>query len=199
MTETRHSWIEEVRLRLENPPAKRLPPPDHVRQAAVLVPLFVDAGELWTLLTVRSQDLPHHRSQIAFPGGSREPGEDHWAAALREAQEEVELDPAKALKLGTLDERQTGTGFRIIPCVAAVPNDFAPVPDKSEIDEVFRVPLSAFANPALIEDRRVLVNDRERTLRIYHVGKRQVWGLTAGVLHDLLLRLGLQPRDAVEG
>ena len=84
----RQSWIMELRARLQTPPPERLPPTalargEDARRAAVLVPLYVDAGALWVILTRRSEDLPYHRGQIAFPGGSLEQGEDPWAAALR--------------------------------------------------------------------------------------------------------------------
>lgn len=191
MSDDWSSWIQEIRRRLESPPPKRLPPPDEIRQAAVLVPLYVDAGELWTLLTRRSEDLPHHRSQIAFPGGALESEEDVWQAAVREAEEEISLPSKTALELGRLDEIETGTGFRVTPCVAAIPQQFDPEPDLQEISEVFPVPLSAFANPRMVEDRPVTINGQERILRVYHVGTRQVWGLTARVLHNLLHRLGV--------
>ena len=191
MSDDWSSWIQEIRRRLESPPPKRLPPPDEIRHAAVLVPLYVDAGELWTLLTRRSEDLPHHRSQIAFPGGALESGEDVWQAAVREAREEIGLPPEAALELGRLDEAETGTGYRITPCVAAIPHQFDPEPDLQEVTAAFPVPLSAFANPRMVEDRPVTINGQERILRVYHVGNRQVWGLTARVLHNLLHRLGV--------
>lgn len=191
MSDDWSSWIQEVRRRLESPPPKRLPPPDEIRRAAVLVPLYVDAGELWTVLTRRSEDLPHHRSQIAFPGGALESGEDVWQAAVREAREEIGLPPEAALELGRLDEAETGTGYRITPCVAAIPHQFDPEPDLQEVTAAFPVPLSAFANPRMVEDRPVTINGRERILRVYHVGNRQVWGLTARVLHNLMARLGV--------
>ena len=101
-----HSWIVELRNRLSTPPAGRLPPTDD-RQAAVLVPLYVDAGELWTVLTQRTDKLPHHKGQIAFPGGSLEAGEDPWEAAVRETEEEIGIERKKILRLGDLDEAQT--------------------------------------------------------------------------------------------
>ena len=192
MPDPRASWILEVRRRLETPPPGRLRPSE-ARHSAVLVPLYVDAGELWTLLTVRSADLPHHKSQIAFPGGSREVGEDAWTAALRETHEEVGLPPESILRLGELDEAETPSGFRIVPCVGAVPFPFETRPNESEIAEVFSVPLSAFANPRLVEDREVVIDGVARGLRIYHVGSRQVWGLTARILQNLMSRLGLEP------
>ena len=173
-----HGWIFELRNRLSSPPAKRLPTSE-ARQAAVLVPLYVEAGELWTLLTKRSETLPHHRGQIAFPGGGRETGEDPWDAALRETHEELGVDPTRIVRIGELDEASTPSGFRIVPCVGAVPFPLETEINHDEIAEVFSVPLLAFADYSLVEDRRVRIDDVERWIRVYHVGKRQVWGLTS--------------------
>lgn len=185
------SWILDIRERLANPPPQRLSPKE-ARHASVLVPLYVDAGALWTVLTQRTDELPHHKSQYAFPGGGREPGEDPWETALREAREEVGFDPSQVLRLGELDEVDTPSGFRILPCVGVVPFPFEPEINEEEIAEVFNVPLSALANPRLIEDQPVTLEGKERLLRIYHVGHRRVWGLTAVILRNLLSRLGLE-------
>jgi 8-oxo-dGTP pyrophosphatase MutT (NUDIX family) len=188
---SREGWLQELRRRLESPPPRRLPAGEG-RDAAVLVPLFVEAGEIWTLLTERSIDLPHHKGQIAFPGGGRELGEDMWQAALREAEEEVGLAPASVVRLGELDQAETPTGYRIVPCVGAIPQAFAPRIDRGEISEVFSLPLTALARPNLIEDHVVSIDGVDTSLRIYHVGRRQVWGLTARILQNLLRRLGLE-------
>jgi 8-oxo-dGTP pyrophosphatase MutT (NUDIX family) len=190
MSEAFTSWIQELRERLASPAPRRLPPSDS-RQAAVLVPLYVEAGDLWTLLTRRAESLPHHRGQVAFPGGGRETGEDLWAAALRESEEEIGLVPRTVLRLGQLDEVGSPAGFRIVPCVGAIPQGFEARPNPAEIDEVFAVPVSALANPQLVEDREVVVNGRRRTIRLYHVGRHLIWGLTARVLQNLLDRLGI--------
>jgi 8-oxo-dGTP pyrophosphatase MutT (NUDIX family) len=191
MSETPASWILQVRQRLESPPPSRLGPKE-ARQAAVLVPLYVDAGQLWTVLTRRTDDLPHHRGQIAFPGGGREIGEDAWDTALRESHEEIGLDPMRVLKLGELDEAETPSGFRIIPCVGAVAYPLETRPNDSEIAEIFSVPLLAFANVRMAEEREVSINGETRILRVYHVaGGRQVWGLTARLIQNLMERLGL--------
>lgn len=209
MAAPRHSWIAEVRERLASPPPRRsaFARPGQpggagdraeAREAAVLVPLYVTAGELWTVLTRRSDDLPSHRGQYAFPGGSREAGEDPWATALREAGEEVGILPETVLRLGELDEEEVPTGFRVVPCVGAIPAPSSepggrgePRAASAEIAEVFSLPLSAFASPRLVEDRDVTYDGERRRLRIYHVGSRQIWGLTAHVLQNLLSRLGL--------
>lgn len=184
-------WIVEVRQRLSQPAPERMKPRE-ARHAAVLVPLYVDAGELWTILTQRTAELPHHKSQYAFPGGARESGEGPWDAALREAEEEIGIEPPKVLRLGELDETETPSGFRIVPCVAAVPFPFQPVINEDEIAEVFNVPLSALANPRMAEERLVKIQGEEKVIRIYHVGNRRVWGLTARILQNLLARLGLE-------
>lgn len=185
------SWILQVRHQLASPAPRRLTPGEG-RQAAVLVPLFVDAGELWTLLTRRTESLPTHKSQIAFPGGGTEPGETPWQTALRETEEELGLDPKKILPLGELDELATPSGYRIIPCAGVLPVPFETRINPDEIAEDFRVPLSAFAHPRMVEDRRVSIDGVERTIRVYHVGSRQIWGLTARILQLLLSRLGLE-------
>ncbi len=191
MSEPR-SWIQEIRDRLASPPPRRLAVSD-LRPASVLVPLYVDAGELWTVLTKRTDHLPSHRSQIAFPGGGRELKEDPWAAALRETHEEIGFEPKAILRLGELDEGDTPAGFRVIPCVGAVPFPYKATPNAGEIAEVFSLPLSAFSNPRLVEERPVKINGVERLLLVYHIGNRQIWGLTARILQNLLVRLGLEP------
>jgi len=192
------SWITELRARLQTPPPERLPPTalargENARRAAVLVPLYVDAGALWVLLTRRAEDLPYHRGQIAFPGGSLEAGEDPWAAALRETQEEIGLDPKQVLQLGLLDEAETPTGFHVMPCVGAVPYPVETRPAAREVAEVFALPLQAIASPQMVERRSVLINGNPREITVFHVAGRQIWGVTALVLWNLLERLGMEP------
>lgn len=194
MHEAPQSWIVELRRRLESPPAVRLPAGDG-RQASVLVPLYVDAGELWTLLTRRTDEVPHHKGQIAFPGGGLELGEDHWQAALRETEEELGVERRAILPLGQLDELETPTGYRIVPCVGAVPFPLKTQVNEAEIAEVFAAPLLAFSDYRMVEDRAVRIDGVQRTIRVYHLGGRQVWGLTAVVLQKLLHRLGFEPLD----
>jgi 8-oxo-dGTP pyrophosphatase MutT (NUDIX family) len=186
------SWILQLREQLASPAPRRLPASDD-RPAAVLVPLYIETGQLWVLLTRRAADLPHHRSQIAFPGGGRELGEGIWDAALRETSEELGLDAGRILRLGELDEVTTPSGYRIVPCVGAIPWPVETEPNPTEIEEVFSVPLLSFANPRLVEERKVLLDGRERAFRIYHIGGRQVWGLTARIVHNLMARLGVEP------
>lgn len=158
----------------------------------MLVPLYVDAGQLWVVLTKRADSLSSHRGQIAFPGGGLEEGEDAWTAALRETQEEIGIEPKKVLRLGMLDASRTPSGYHIVPCVGVVPFPLETVLSKDEIDEVFPVPIVALANPQMVEDRVVTIDGVKRVLRVYHVGRRTIWGFTAKVLENLLFRLGIE-------
>ena len=194
MTETSHTWIHELRERLASPLPKRLAPGEE-RQAAVLVPLYVDAGEIWTVLTKRSDELPTHKGQVAFPGGAHEIGEDAWQAALRETEEEIGVPSEKVLKLGQLDETSSPSGFQIIPCVGAVPYPLETTANPEEISEVFSVPLLAFTETKVVEERAVRMDGVERLLRVYHVGRHQVWGLTANIVQNLLRRLDLEVNE----
>lgn len=189
------SWILELRERLASPAPRRLAPAETAerRQAAVLVPLYVEAGQLWTLLTRRAETLPQHKGQVAFPGGGLEVGEDAWAAALRESQEELGIDPSRVVPIGELDEGWTPSGFSIVPCVGAVPQNLELEINRGEIDEAFAVPLLAFADVRVVEEREVRIDGVERRLRVYHVGRHQVWGLTARIVQNLLERLGVDP------
>lgn len=185
------SWILDLRRRLADPPPKPMVMGDR-RAASVLVPLFVNAGQLWVLLTKRSEGLPQHSGQVAFPGGGVEVGEDAWAAALRETREEIGIQEKGVARLGELDDVDTFSGFRIRPCVGALAYPYEVEVNEDEIADVFEVPLMAFADVRVVEDRVVTVDGHDRMFRIYHVGKHRVWGLTAGILQNLMQRLGLE-------
>ena len=96
------------------------------------------------------------------------------------------------VRIGELDEASTPSGFQIVPCVGAVPFPLETSINEAEIAEVFAVPLLAFTDFSMVEDRLVKIDGVERTIRVYHLGKRQVWGLTARIVQNLLQRLGFE-------
>jgi 8-oxo-dGTP pyrophosphatase MutT (NUDIX family) len=154
--------------------------------AAVLVGLVDRAGGPALLLTQRTEHLRDHAGQICFPGGRIEAGDESaGAAALREAEEEIGLDPARVGIIGELPPYQTVTGFRIHPVVGWVSPPFELQPDPFEVAEVFEVPLRFVLDPG---NHRRQSYRRGPVTRGYYVLPYQgrfIWGATAGILVNL--------------
>jgi 8-oxo-dGTP pyrophosphatase MutT (NUDIX family) len=154
------------------------------RPAAVLVALTRETDPR-VLLTVRSAALPTHRGQIAFPGGSLEAGESVTAAAVREAWEEVGLNPGGITVLGELDDVFTPAGFHVTPVLARVPAQ--PVLKLSgEVAQILLPPLSELRALRPIVETRQMPDGQPAVLYRYPWQGHDIWGMTARVLHDLL-------------
>ena len=167
------------------------------RAAAVLVGLVAHGDTLDLLLTRRTAGLRTHGGQIAFPGGRMDPGDAGPAAtALREAEEEIGLDPARVTVLGYLDAYLSRTGYRIIPVVARIDPPFTLTLNPDEVVDSFEVPFAL-----LMEEASYALKTREwmgapRFFYAIDHGERTIWGVTAGilrVLHDRLRDDGLRP------
>ena len=170
-------------------PGYRLPQPRTLRPAAVLVGVMDAPGGPAVVLTKRASTLRHHPGQIAFPGGKIDAGDDGpTGAALREAREEVGLDPARVRPLGHLPAHETVTGYAVTPVLAVV-DPFDPVPEAGEVAEVFLAPLSLLADPASyrVERRRWL--GQWRAYYAVPWGPYYIWGATARILRQLADRL----------
>lgn len=157
------------------------------RAAAVLVGL-IEAGpdDQGIFLTVRATHLRQHAGQIAFPGGSIDATDDGpAAAALREAQEEVGLEPASARVLGYLPDQYVLTGFRITPVVAQLPADFTPRLATDEVQASFILPFAVLMDPATERAGTRKVRDIDVAVRDLQFGEHHIWGATAGMLLQL--------------
>jgi 8-oxo-dGTP pyrophosphatase MutT (NUDIX family) len=158
--------------------------------AGVLIALEPDAGDFWLYLTQRTMKLKHHAGQISFPGGRVDASDtDPIAAALREAHEEIGLNPALLDVLGVLEPYDTITGFRVTPVVALLTAPFKPVAAPDEVDSVFRVPLQFLRTPGSLEERHAPYLGADRRYYGYQFGERWIWGATAGMLRSFCLRL----------
>ncbi len=186
---------------LSRPPALSLtgepdwPPPTPFDRppvpAAVLIGLIERPEGMSVLYTRRAADLRSHSGQVAFPGGKIDPTDvDAADAALREAQEEVGLEPAEAEVLGFMETYFTGTNYLITPVVAHVVPSRPFVPNPAEVDAVFEVPLARLLAPASFARLSLLRNGhRQQTWTIDHEG-HQIWGITANLtrrFHDIAL------------
>jgi 8-oxo-dGTP pyrophosphatase MutT (NUDIX family) len=160
------------------------------RPAAVLVAI-TDRAEPGVLLTLRQAHLRRHAGQIAFPGGRVDPDDaDAIAAALREAQEEIALDPALVEVVGTSDSYRVGTGFTVTPVVGIVPPDLPLTPHEDEVAAVFEVPLAfLLATPNHVR-REAEFEGRMRHFHEIQWQDRRIFGATAGMIVNLSRRLG---------
>ena len=161
------------------------------RPAAVLVAV-IDRAEPTVLLTQRNANLASHAGQIAFPGGAIDPVDrSPVAAALREAQEEIGLDPGLVDPIGHLDLYLTFSGFRILPTVARVDPAYRIVLNRTEVDEAFEVPLAFLMNPLNHQIHSKEFRGMERFYYAMPYGGHYIWGATAGILRLLYERIFL--------
>jgi 8-oxo-dGTP pyrophosphatase MutT (NUDIX family) len=141
------------------------------------------------LLTERATHLSTHSGQVAFPGGKRdETDRDEAHTALREAQEEIGLDPSQVEVLGSLPTYTTGTRFIVTPVVALVSPGHRLALNAHEVADAFEVPLEFLMNPAHHHRHRLEVDGvgREWFSMPYMDGatERFIWGATAGMLRN---------------
>jgi 8-oxo-dGTP pyrophosphatase MutT (NUDIX family) len=186
---------DRLRSALERPPAR---PPlagdlpelraEATIPAAVLVAI-TDRPEPGLLLTVRHERLRTHPGQIAFAGGRVDPGEDSAAAALREAHEEIGLDPGSVEVVGAIEDYRTVTGYAIAPVVGVVPPDQPLAPHEPEVADWFEAPLSFLLDPANQLRRSALLNGQERHYYEIPWQGRRIWGATAAIIVNLSRRL----------
>jgi len=173
----------------------RLAAPDAghgLKAAAVLVPIILhDAPAV--LLTLRAAHLSAHAGQVAFPGGRIERGETPEAAALREAAEEVGLDPRAPEIIGRLPDLVTGTGFHVTPVVALLRPPVPLTPDPAEVAELFELPLSHVLDPAAPRRECAEFAGQSREFWVWPHPRHHIWGATAAVLVALAAALARPP------
>ena len=165
--------------------------------AAVLVALFEEAGEAHVVLTRRAATMRSHRHQVSFPGGRLDPGERLEQAALREAEEEVGLDPETVELLGRLPQFEAFAGLATItPFVGALPARPLLRPNPAEVERAFSVPLAALAAPGCHwEERWPLPGGGLYPIHFFDLSLDLVWGATARILVSFLTRLLGLPDD----
>ena len=159
------------------------------RASAVLIALADGSEGPEVLLTRRSWELRHHRGEVSFPGGRLDPGETAVDAALREAHEEVGLDPTHVSVRGELEHLNTVVSRSyIVPKVATVPEPLALRGETMEVDRVMWVPLAEFTRADTYRSEVWGIGATDRVLHFFELEDETVWGATAHMLVDLLER-----------
>jgi 8-oxo-dGTP pyrophosphatase MutT (NUDIX family) len=163
-----------------------LPETDPLVPAAVLVPIVLRPTALTILLTQRTAHLRDHAGQVSFPGGRCEPGDaTATATALREAREEVGLEPAQVEILGVLDDYRTGTGFLVTPVVGLVQPPLDLKLDDFEVADVFEPPLEFLLQAGNFSRHQMEYQGAMREYWAVPWQDRFIWGATAGMLVNL--------------
>lgn len=158
-------------------------------EAAVLVPV-TDRADPGVILTRRTDTLARHPGQVAFPGGRVDDGDaDLVAAALREAEEEIGLDPSLVEVIGLADRYRTVTGFQVTPVIGVVPPELSYEKREAEVADIFEVPLSFLLDSANHVEASVEWQGRERHFYEIMWGDFRIWGATAAMIVNLSRRL----------
>jgi mutator protein MutT len=176
-----------------------LPPPPHptlpvelpgpsIRPAAVLCAIFDEAGQAQVILTRRSARLRSHTGEVSFPGGRLDPGESPEAAALREAQEEVGIEPDTVDVIGRLSTLSTRRNpSAITPFVGILAGRPQLRPNHAEVDRAFTVPLVELYQPEVYHEELWAGPDgAEWPVTFFDVIGDTVWGATGRMLRELL-------------
>ncbi|MCA0894371.1 NUDIX hydrolase [Microbulbifer agarilyticus] len=157
--------------------------------AAVLLAL-TDEKDPQVILTLRSQHLSSHSGEVSLPGGrwdDTDPSLEY--TALRETHEEIGLPADRVRILGPLWTRTTRWQVEVTPWLGIVPADASLTPNPGELDAIFRVPLSWFFDDPRIRTDRITIDKRRIYLPAYNYEGYEIWGFTAGVLTEFLVRV----------
>lgn len=157
--------------------------------SAVLAPLYELDGELHVILTRRTWQMRSHSGEVSFPGGRQDPGDpDLWGTALREAQEEIALDPSLVSSIGELDHLATVTSHSfIVPYVGALAEQPTTTANPSEVSAVLHVPVAELLDPAIFrEERWTFPWGVDRPIFFFELVGDTVWGATGAMLRQLL-------------
>jgi 8-oxo-dGTP pyrophosphatase MutT (NUDIX family) len=157
--------------------------------AAVLVPIILGPTP-GVLLTKRNAHLNKHGGQVSFPGGRIDAADaDAEAAALREAEEEIALDPTLVEILGRMGDYVTGTGYRITPVLGLLPPNLALRPSPQEVEAVFELPIGVLLDPGAPRRQRHHVRGIWREYWVWPHPDHYIWGATAAILVHLAQKL----------
>ena len=186
---------DRLRASLAIPPAVPLLEGDLVEvrdqtwvPAAVLVAI-TDRAEPGVILTVRREHMRTHAGQVAFPGGRIDPGENAVTAAIREAHEELGLDPNVLELVGEIEPYRTVTSYVVTPVIGVIPPDVPLEPHEHEVADWFEAPLRFVLDPTNQHQRSALFRGRDRLYYEIMWGEQRIWGATAAMIVNLSRRL----------
>jgi 8-oxo-dGTP pyrophosphatase MutT (NUDIX family) len=168
--------------------------PRDARRSGVVLLLYPITDRPHVVLTVRDTKLPHHAGQVSLPGGAAEPSESIDETVLREAHEEVGVDPGTLKIVGALTPLHVPvSGYVLHPRVALAGDRPAWRPDTREVARVLEAPLDRLCDPAIVEVEVREYSKRSVDVPFFRLEGEKIWGATAMVLSEFLCVLGCPP------
>ena len=175
---------------IHNALAQRTPitaAPDGLMPAAVMLLLYRKDGQYCVLLNKRSMTVEHHKGEMSFPGGARDPEDaDFEATALRETHEEMGISPDDITILGRLDDNVTRSNFLVKVFVGTIPYPYEFLPSSIEIAEVVEIPIGVLRDPATLRWDSRIEDGKRVAVRSYGYQQHLVYGATAKILDQFL-------------
>ena len=175
---------------IHNALAQRTPitaAPDGLMPAAVMLLLYRKDGEYCVLLNKRSMTVEHHKGEMSFPGGARDPEDaDFEATARRETHEEMGISPDDITILGRLDDNVTRSNFLVKVFVGTIPYPYEFLPSSIEIAEVVEIPIGVLRDPATLRWDSRIEDGKRVAVRSYGYQQHLVYGATAKILDQFL-------------
>lgn len=162
--------------------------PENLRPAAVLAAV-TERERPGFLLIHRPSTMRAHPGQVAFPGGKIDPGETPVEAALREANEELGIDPADVTVIGTSDVYRSGSGYAVTPVIAVVPPDLELRPNPTEVARWFEAPVDFVFDPANHVRQSAYWQGAERFYIEIMWHEHRIWGVTAAIIANMARRI----------
>jgi len=180
--------VDSIRSALSKIPPASSVNSDGLTAAAVSILIYPKKDGLTIILNKRTDRVEHHKGEISFPGGGRDPEDNSiLATALRETQEEMGIDPDDIEILVQLDQVSTRSGFSITPFVGVIPPDYDFKVSNIEIAEVLEVPIESLINTEnQVPDDRIWGTDVPNRQYSYVYGEHVIWGATARIITQLL-------------
>lgn len=165
----------------------QLPPPPDARPSAVLVPILDGTHGPEILLTRRTKHLSSHKGEVSFPGGRLDAGESFVEAAIREANEEIGIDPRNVQVIGEMSAMATYVSRSyIVPVVAHVTSRPSLDVRNEEVDRVFTVPLAELVREDTYSEEHWGLPPHQFRIHFFHLDEETVWGVTGRMLHQLI-------------
>jgi len=166
---------------------EQTPPPAGSRASAVLVPIFDGPSGPEVVLTRRSQVLTSHKGEVSFPGGRVDAGETFIQAAIREAYEEINLEPSHVQVIGEMNALSTYvSNSHIVPVLAYLETPPSMTAVNAEVDRVFSVALTELVRDDTYVEEHWGTPPNQHQIHFFHLDDETVWGATGKMLHQII-------------